>query len=301
VLLLTGGCNSKSKDGRTDSFYNGSIQVAVDESFLPILQEETAVYEGLYPDTKLTPLAVTQPEAIRLLLTDSVRLAVAGRRLTKQETAVLESRKFFPREIKLATDGLALIVHPQNPDTLISVEQLRQLLTGKATTWQAINPKSRLGTVIPVFDNPNSSGVHYLTDSICRGEALGKNVKALHTNREVIDYVKRTPQAIGIIGVNWLSDRNDSTGLTFYREVGVMSVSAAPVPTPQNSFKPYQAYLYTGQYPLARSLYVLLTDPREGLATGFGNFLTTDRGQRIILKSGLVPATQPVRIVQVND
>lgn len=126
-------------------------------------------------------------------------------------------------------------------------------------------------------------------------------MKALTTNREVIDYVARTPDAIGIIGVNWLSDRNDSTGLSFSKEVRLMSVSAADKAMPDNSYKPYQAYLYYGDYPLARSIYALLNDPRSALPWGFASFLASDRGQRIILKSGLVPATQPVRVVNVKD
>ena len=190
------------------------------------------------------------------------------------------SRKFFPQEIKIATDGLALITHLGNPDSLISVKDIRRILTGDAKQWKDIYPASRLGDISLVFDNKNSSTVRFAVDSICKGVPLSSQLKALKTNREVIDYVARTPDAIGIIGVNWLSDRNDSTGL---------------------SFKPYQAYLYYGDYPLARSIYALLNDPRSALPWGFASFLASDRGQRIILKSGLVPATQPVRVVNVKD
>ena len=68
-----------------------------------------------------------------------------------------------------------------------------------------------------------------------------------------------------------------------------------------NSFKPYQAYLALRQYPLTHDVFILVNDPRNGLPTGLMTFLTKDRGQRIILKSGLVPATQPVRLVNVKD
>ena len=101
--------------------------------------------------------------------------------------------------------------------------------------------------------------------------------------------------------MNWLSDRNDSTGLSVSKEVRLRSVSAADKAMPDNSYKPYQAYLYYGDYPLARSIYALLNDPRSALPWGFASFLASDRGQRIILKSGLVPATQPVRVVNVKD
>lgn len=77
----------------------------------------------------------------------------------------------------------------------------------------------------------------------------------------------------------------DTTNLSFRDEIRVMSVSADDIATPQNSYKPYQAYLYYGNYPLARPIYVLLNDPRNALPWGFASFLTSDRGQRIILKS----------------
>ncbi|KAA6310247.1 Phosphate-binding protein PstS, partial [termite gut metagenome] len=92
-----------------------------------------------------------------------------------------------------------------------------------------------------------------------------------------------------------------TTHLSFRNEIKVMSVSASNTPILGNSYKPYQAYLYYGDYPLTRNIYVLLNDPRNGLPWGFASFLTSDRGQRIILKSGLVPATQPVRIVKIKE
>lgn len=301
MLALLSACQSKSKDGQTDTYTSGVIAIAADESFQPIVQEEIDVFEGLTPLAGIVPRYVTEVEAVNLLLKDSLRLAITSRRLTPEEMNSFNSRKFFPQEIKIATDGLALITNRSNPDSLITVNQLRSILTGEAKQWKDIYPSSRLGDISLVFDNKNSSTVRFAVDSICKGDPLSPQVKALKTNREVIDYVVQTPDAIGVIGVNWLSDRNDSTGLSFSREVQVMAVSAAPKATPENSFKPYQAYLYYGDYPLTRSIYALLNDPRSALPWGFASFLASDRGQRIILKSGLVPATQPVRVVNIKD
>jgi hypothetical protein len=83
--------------------------------------------------------------------------------------------------------------------------------------------------------------------------------------------------------------------------VKVLGVSRHRPAMSFNSFKPWQAYLALKEYPLIRDVYVILTDPRQGLASGFTGFLTSDRGQRIILKAGIVPATQPVRIVNVKE
>lgn len=301
MLALLSACQSKPKDGRTDTYTSGVIAIAVDESFQPIVQEEIDVFEGLFPLAGIVPRYVTEVEAVNLLLKDSLRLAITSRRLTSAEMQSFSSRKFFPQEIKIATDGLALITHRDNLDTLISVKDLRRILTGEVKQWTDIYPASHLKSINLVFDNKNSSTVRFAVDSISRGTPLSSQMKALKTNKQVIEYVSKTPDAIGVIGVNWLSDKNDSTGLSFSKEVRVMSVSAEEKATLANSFKPYQAYLFYGDYPLTRSIYALLNDPRSALPWGFASFLASDRGQRIILKSGLVPATQPVRVVNVKD
>ena len=302
LLLALSACRSKSKEGPTDTYSSGVIAIAADESFEPIIQEEIDVFESLYPLAGIVPRYTTEVEAINLLLKDSVRLAIATRTLTEEEMNSFHSRKFYPREIKLATDALALIVNRANPDSLLSVRDFRRILTGEAKSWKQVNPRSGLKEIQVVFDNKNSSTVRFAMDSVCGGKPLAtENVSALNTNQQVIDFVAKNPEAIGVIGVNWLGNRSDTTNLSFKEEIRVMAVSAEDVATPENSYKPYQAYLYYGNYPLARPIYAILNDPRNGLPWGFTSFMTSDKGQRIILKSGLVPATQPVRIVHVKD
>lgn len=301
VGVLFVSCQSKPKDGRTDTFTSGVVTIAADESFEPIVQEEVDVFEGLNPRASIIPRYVTEVEAVNLLLRDSLRLAITSRKLTPAELASFHSRKFFPQEIKIATDGLAVIVNKDNPDTLITVRDIKRILTGKVSLWKEVYPASKLQDINLVFDNKNSSTVRFAIDSICKGEALSGKVKALKTNPDVINYVAKNVNAIGIIGVNWLGDRNDTTGLSFRKDIQVMSVSASDKPSSENSYKPYQAYLFYGYYPLTRNLYALLNDPRSALPWGFSSFLSSDRGQRIILKSGLVPATQTIRVVHVKD
>jgi phosphate transport system substrate-binding protein len=302
MLALLVGCQRKSKSTRTDTPTSGTAYIAVDESFAPIIEQEISIFHMMYPETKIVPQYVTEVDAVnRLLKCKDLWLAITSRRLTPEEVKSFKSKTYEPREIKIATDGLALITNLHNRDTLITVSQIRDILTGKVQRWKQIYPKSRLGDLQIVFDNPNSSTVRFAIDSICNGKPFGTNVKALSKNEQVIDYVSKTPNAIGIIGVNWLSDNNDSTKLSFSKKVQVMSVSSALEATAENSWKPYQAYIYNKSYPLTRSIYCILNDPMFGLPWAFEAFLEKDRGQRIILKSGLVPETQPVRIVSVNS
>jgi len=294
-------CQTKVKDKFTDTLTEGVIPITVDENLRPIIQEELDVFESLYPKAGIVPTYTNEVDAINLLLKDSVRLAIATRPLSVNEEASLVSKKFAPRSYKLATDGIALIINNRNSDSLITVSQIKKILTGKAINWKDIYPGSKLGTIQVVFDNQNSSTVRFAIDSICKGEPLSEKLSAQKTNPEVIDYVSKTPNAIGVIGVNWLGNRKDTTNLSFKSEVRVMAVTSENEATVENTYKPFQAYLFYGYYPLTRSIFIILNDPRSSLPSGLTTFLTSDKGQRIILKSGLVPATQPVRIVHIKD
>lgn len=304
-LVVFAGCKSKPpKDGWTDTNSSGEIPIAADESFRPIIQEEIDVFENSVPLASIIPHYTTEVEAINLFLKDSVRLAIATRTLTPEELKSFHSRKFEPRTIKFAIDGLALIVNRQNPDSLISIRDIRRILTGEVQNWKDVYPSSSLKDIQLVFDNKNSSTVRFAIDSICNGKPLvTKGVSALKTNQQVIDYVAKTPDAIGVIGVNWLGNRSDTTNLSFRDEIRVMSVSNENIATPENSYKPFQAYLFYGLYPLVRPIYILLNDPRNALSWRFSAFLTGDKGQRIILKSGLLPAidVDALRVVDVKD
>lgn len=302
LALLLFSCQNKSKDGQTDTYTTGVIQIAVDESFKPIIQEELDVFEAKFTKAGIVPIYTNEVDAINRLLKDSVRLSIVTRALSSDEEKSLTSRKFSPHSYKLATDAIALIINNQNTDSLITVGDLRKILTGEVKNWNEIYPTSKLGKFKVVFDNPNSSTVRFAIDSICKGKLLSTELNAQKTNLEVINYVSKTPGAIGVIGVNWLGNyKQDTTNLSFKDEVRVMAVSNESVATSANSYKPYQAYLFYGYYPLSRSVYIILNDPRGALPSGLTSFLTSDRGQRIILKSGLVPATQPIRVVSVKE
>ena len=185
ALVVLSACNSKSK-GPTDTYSSGVVSIAADESFEPIIQEEIEVFENLYPLAGIVPRYTTEVEAINLLLKDSVRLAITTRTLTEEEMNSFHSRKFYPREMKLATDGLALIVNRANPDSLISVCNFRRILTGEVKEWKAVNPNSRLKDIQVVFDNKNSSTVRFAIDSICAGKPLSKNLNAQDNNENFV-------------------------------------------------------------------------------------------------------------------
>ena len=295
-------CDSRGPGGENaDTPTSGNIKISVDQNFYQILDSEVDTFEKLYKYANVTPSYKPEAEVIQDLLQDSARLVVVSRELTPEERRVFENIKITPRVTKIANDAVALIVHPDNPDANLTLEQARNIFTGKTKSWKEINPNSPLSDIRVVFDNRNSSTVRYVTDSLTAGEPLPANAFAAESNEALVDYVAQDKNAIGVIGVNWISDTDDTTAVNFLNRIKVVGLATTPAPSSPDDFvQPHQAYIAQRTYPLLRNVYIISREARAGLGTGFASFVAGDKGQRIILKSGLVPATMPVRVIGVK-
>ena len=304
TLGLLWSCHNKPKNGRTDTYSSGTMTFVSDESFSPIIEEAREVFEHTYPKATIKPIYTNELDGINMLMERKVWLTVASKRLRESQIKNLKDRKYVARCIPIAYDGLALIVNNENPDTCISIKDIKRVLVGEVTKWSEVYPNSNLGDFDVVFDNAKSSTVHFCIDSILGGKPINSpKVEAVKKSAEVINYVSSHKNAIGIIGSNWLNDARDSTNVTFKKNIRVVSVSRLDEATPMNSWKPYQFYIYNGNYPLVRTIYAICTDPRQGLPWGFCNFLQSPIGQKIFFKAGLLPArgNMAVREVVVSD
>jgi phosphate transport system substrate-binding protein len=293
------GCNMMGPQPLTETTTRGNISISVDESFKLLYDTELYTFESQYSDAKIKPNYKPETDVLADLLNDSVRTIVLTRDLTKEEKALLFSKKFVARTTKVAHDALALIVNTENPDTLLLVEQLEAIFRGKLSSWNQITPKSPATPINVVFDNNKSGNVRYIREKFSLTGNFPSNCFAVNSNEEVIKYVEKNRSALGIISVNWISDKNDSVSNRFLKGVRVVEVGTSREAR-SNYCKPYQGYIAENSYPLCRDVYMISRETFSGLGTGFVSFVAGDQGQRIILKSGLVPATMPIRLIQVK-
>ena len=300
VLGLFSACGNKPNPAKEDAYQKAAQSFVADESFFPILDEELFYFNSQRLDTIAVDY-MNEQDAVKRLMKLDTWLAFTTRRFTVKEEQSLRDRQYLPRAIPIAYDGLAIIVNNANPDSCITVTDFARILRGEATKWGDIYPQSRLGTIDVVFDNPLSSTVRWCVDSILGGkEFTNPNIGAVKTSAAVIDYVESHQNALGIIGSNWLNDKRDTTNVTFKKNITVMGVSKMKTAEKYNSYQPYQYYLYNGNYPLIRTIYALLNDPRpNGQPTAFAHFCQLPRGQKIILRAGLLPRTANMNVREV--
>lgn len=296
-------CQSKKYDrgGRTDTPTSGTITFYADESFSPIIEEERKQFEYTYPEAHLKAVYTDQNTGMNQLMALKTCLLITSRRLTEGEEAMLKTKQRSAVVFPIGYDGVALIVNRNNKDTLITEADTRRVLSGEVTKWNQLYKNSTLGDIQVVFDNQASATLFWVEDSLLGGKHITQsNIVAAKSSKGVIDYVKNTPNAIGVIGSNWLNDSRDTTNTTFKDDVTVMSVSTQKEAKKSNSFKPYQYYLLNGYYPFSRTIYCIVVDPFRALPWSFANYITGPVGQLIILKSAILPYRGDIQIREVS-
>lgn len=288
---------SGGKNEPTDTPTSGEVNIVVDESFQQLFDTQIYTFESFYKNAKVHVLYLPESDAIQRLLNDSCKVVVMCRDLTVNEHKQFEQANIFPISTKIAEDAVALIVNNENADTTLTVQRLKAILQGTDSLWSQVNKQSLLGKINIVFDNNGSANTSYIRDTVLLGKELPKNAFAVRSNPEVIDYVSQHKNAIGVLSVNWISDSDDSLTVNFMKKVKLISLAKDSI---SNAVKPYQAYIKTKDYPFTRSVYMISRQTRAGLGMGFVAFVAGEKGQIMILKSGLVPAVAPVRLIEVN-
>jgi phosphate transport system substrate-binding protein len=281
ILVFTGwGCGEA--EGPPDTYKKGTIHISCDESFKPVIDALVQVYTYDYPETKIIVHYKPEAECLRDFFNDTIRMVIATRGFTAPERAkILDSIQIGAEKQTVARDAIAVIVHPSSPDSFFTVQQIRNLVTGKH--------KKKL---IPVFDGLSAtSTVRFMLDSVLQGEDLGSNVVAAQSSEGVIDYVARTPNAVGFVGVSWVGNKEDTAQRSFLRRVRIARLESTDS---ANAYvQPVQYLLYTNSYPLIRDLVYVLKEHHQGLGKGFANFLKSERGQLIFRRAYLHPSLRP--------
>lgn len=296
LVILAGFASCKSYEEQKrelpDTSDRGTIRVSADESFRPVIDEQVQVYESNHPGTHIIVDYKPEADCIRDLLSDSVRMVIVTRRASPEEKEIVsDSLRVLAQSMVIARDGITVILPPDSPDTLLTMKDIREILTGKFKK-----------TLIPVFDGVKAtSTVRFIIDSILKGDSLTPTAMAARSSEGVIDYVSKNSGVVGFIGVSWIGNREDSSYLSFSKKVRVAYLQATDMP--DSYVKAYQANIYLKRYPMVRDLVYILKENHRGLGTGFSNFMSGEIGQLIFKRAYLAPSFKnlSIRPVKLNE
>lgn len=286
--LSLSSCKDKAeKKAPKDDILVGELTVGVDESVLPLMQEQKAVFESSYTNAKLQLKAAPEVNTVNDLLSGKTAVAILTRNLTDEENKGFAQRSIQPRIYPIAQDAIVAFANINTPDTSIRVNEILTLMEG-----------NKVHNLTLVFDNLNASVFRYFADKAKLKKVANTYVEGAKNGEDALRIVASSTNKIGLMGYNqYLSLARTFPEMDKIRILSVLNDSLA---TPRY-VKPSQASIATADYPLTRTLYVMNYQPNLGLGIGFSSFLTGDRGQRIVLKSGLLPATMPGREIIIRE
>ena len=280
VLVFFVSCsNAPKKEDTRDTPEKGVINISVDESFKPVIEEQIFVHHSSFPGTKINAFYKSEAACFRDLRSDSTRMIIVAKGLTDQESEIFKENLFFkPQYGILAYDAVAVIVNRESKDSVFTIAALKDILSGK-------------NKVTAVMDGKNAtSTVRFLQDSVLKGAAFGANVVASDNSKQVVDIISKTPGAIGFVGLSWIGNAYDKEQQAYQQKIRLALVECVNCIEKDVFARPSQASITFGQYPLARPLYYILKENSAGLGTGFMNFMSLERGQLIFRRAFLAPA-----------
>lgn len=284
------GCADNTGNQPEETLTSGTIHISADESFKPVIDSQIQVFESQHPNAHIIVHYKSEAECLRDLNVDSIRMVIVTRGLSENEQKILrDSLTYTPKFGIMAFDAIAVIVNNKSKESLFTMQDIRSLVKGTSGYKYKV-----------VMDGRNStSTVRFVADSLLKGEAMGKNVQGAAGSEAVLNYVSENEDALGLIGVSWIGNKDDPDQRSFLRSVRLASLECrgclkGPYVTPD------QANIFLGRYPMIRPLYYILKENYDGLGSGFRNFLIYEKGQRIFKRAYLLPAKMSFQVQNMD-
>ncbi|MBK0369228.1 PstS family phosphate ABC transporter substrate-binding protein [Flavobacterium agrisoli] len=277
---------SCKEDKSKETILKGNVTVVTDESILPIVEDELLIFQDRYKaNVKIESNA--EAEIVRDLTNGKYKIAFMSRSLNKEELDVFEQKKIIPRITPFATDAIVFIANKKTTDTVVDLESVISFLKG--------NADSKIKGL--VFDNLNSSTARQIKELAKIEDFPSEGVYSFKSNEEVIKFITENEGMMGVVGYNWITQPTPEME-TYSDKYVVLSIKGVGK---TKSYSPSQFNLANNLYPLSRDLYIVNCQGTAGLGMGIASFFAGEVGQRIVLKSELLPYKTPSRKIIVRE
>ncbi len=213
------------------------------------------------------------------LISGTCDIAMSSRNIKDKEIVLAQKKGTNPNEIKVALDGLAVVVHPANPVGSLTIDQLAQIFTGKITNWKEVGGED--GKIV-ILSREVNSGTHvYFKEHVLRKgdpnakEEFAAGALLLSSSQAIADEVANNRSAIGYYGMGYISAKQKPVSVA-------KDEKSQPVP-------PTIENVVSNAYPISRPLFFYTNGEPKGLVKKFVDFALSREGQDIVLATDFVP------------
>lgn len=267
---------------------DASLKIAGSDTMVQLGQTLAKTYMEANPEKKVSVQGGGSGTGIAALLNGSTDIASASREMKPKEWDQAKAKGLTVKEFVIALDALAVVVHPSNKVSKLTIAQLSDIYSGKVTNWKEVGGDDK---EILVISRENNSGTHvYFKEHVLR---QGKEAKKDDANPDPLaklefgskvtygvssqaigDQVKSNPAAIGYFGMGWIT-----------KDVKPVEIGKDA----KAYFAPTAANTSSKKYPIARGLQMYLNTAAGEKGQKFIDFVMSPAGQKVIKDQDFVP------------
>jgi len=258
---------------------SGSLQIKGSDTMVNLAQAWAEEFMKIHPESSIAVTGGGSGTGIAALINRTCDVAISSRKITQKETDLMLKKGISPQEHVLALDGIAVVVHPSNPLTQLTIDQLRDIFTGKITDWSQAGGKP--GPIVVLSREVNSGThvffkEHVLTREGDRAHAeFSPSALLLSSSQAIADEVAQNANAVGYYGMGYISSKQ--------KTIAVGKTAAGPF------LKPDMQSVRTSTYPISRPLFIYSLANAGDMVSAFLKFANSREGQKIVAKIDFVP------------
>lgn len=270
-LALLVACGGKKKEDQ------GSLTVKGSDTMVNLASAWAEAYMKTHPDAVISVDGGGSGTGIAALLNGTVQIATASRNVKQKELEQAEEKGLVLVEHTVARDAISVVVNPANPISELTMAQLAKIYTGEYTKWSQVGGPNEK---ITVCSRENTSGTYaFFQEHVLQNKDYAKTALLLPANTSIVDEVASNKWAIGYIGLGYFVQAGDKV-----KALGIKPDASSP------AVMPSEQTAKSGEYSIARALYLYTVGEPQGPAKSFIDFVSGEEGQKIVVETGFVTA-----------
>lgn len=279
ILLSIGVAACNAGGGSPSGSAKMTIQNKGSDTMVNLALAWAEQYQKEHPDIQLAVTGGGSGTGMAALINRSVDITNASRKITSQEISDAETNGVKPVEFTVARDAIGVIVHPDNPVSQLTRQQLSDIYSGKINNWKEVGGEDR---PIVRLSRESNSGTHvYFLDQVVRlGDSKNKTLFSADTlllpsSEGIVSEVRQNPNAIGYDGLGYIP-----------KDLKIIAVARDPG---DPYVLPSIATVNDKSYPIARDLYMYTPGRPTGAVKDYLDWILSDEAQAIVAQQGFVP------------